>query len=165
MLNMKLSQTIIDQLNYRIQEEQYSSRIYEQMSMFFQDKGLLNLAKVYDKYSHEELEHANWAKKFLLSFDIEPKLMPLAPPYDSFDFKTIKEVLDLTLDHEMEISRQCNELATLALKESNHLLYSLALNYCKEQIEEIEKAYDFLNIFELNDNQLIFDNYIGENYL
>ena len=162
---MKLSTTIIDQLNYRIQQEQFSSRLYEQMYLWFADKGFQNLAAIYKKYSQEELEHANWAKSFLLSFDIQPELRLLDAPNDRFDLTSLKEILDLTLEHEQEITRQCNELASLALKESNHPLYALASKYCHEQVEELEKVYDFINIYALNSNELIFDDYIGKHYL
>lgn len=162
---MNLSKEEIDLLNYRIEQEEYSSRIYEQMSLWFEDQGLKNLAKVYKQYSVEELSHAQWAKDFLLSFNLEPKLCKLACPYDEFEFDSIQSILQITLEHEQEVTRQCNELATFALKNNNHVLYSLASKYCSEQIEELEKAYDFISIYKLTNDMLVFDNYIQENYL
>lgn len=158
-----LDKKIVDLLEYRIQQEEFSSRLYEDMHLWLEDKGYTNLAKVYKEYAEEEMEHAGWAKKFLLSFGIKPKLKVLNSPESSYE--TCLDILEATYEHEWEISKQCEEMASEALKMGKNMLYSLALKYCDEQIDELDKAIAFLDIYKLTNDMLVFDDYIGKNYL
>jgi ferritin len=160
-----LTSKIIEQLNYRIQQEEFSSRLYKQMSLWLNDEGFINLSKIYNKYSQEELDHASWAADFLLAHGIKPDLKELNAPNDIYEISSLKDILDLILSHEKEITNQCNDLASLALKENSHTLYSLASKYCHEQVEELEKAITFLDIYSKTKDELFYDHYIGENYL
>jgi len=158
-----LDKKVIELLEYRIQQEEFSARLYKDMSNWFKVKGLGNLANVYMKYSGEERSHAGWASEFLMDFNYKPTLKPLLSPESKYS--GVKEILDATLEHELEITKQCQELATEALKMNEHILYSLALKYVDEQREEIDKSLTFIDIYENSDNDLFFDHYIGENYL
>ena len=157
-----LETEIIDALIYRIQQEQLSSRIYEQMSIWFDLRGYKNLAKLYNKYAHEELSHAEWAKKFLLSYNENFQLQPLEAPNAAFS--GVSEILQLTLEHEQEITNQCNELAKLASSLQNYPCFELALKFCREQVEELEKAFDLVDMYTLSNNDLLFEHSI-ENLL
>lgn len=155
-----LSEGVIEALNYRIQQEEFSSRLYEQMALWLNDRGLLNTSKLYSVYSQEELKHAQWAKDFLLDYGITPTLKKLDAPVN--EYGSLKDIFEATLEHELEITRQCNELATMAFKEGNHVLYSLASKYCAEQHEEVGKAVTNLDILSNSSDMLIVDHYIGD---
>lgn len=157
-----LEQEIIDALMYRIQQEQFSSRIYEQMSTWFDVRGYKNLAKLYNNYAHEELTHAEWAKKFLLSYNETVYLKPLDEP--QCDFAGVLDILETTLQHEQDITNQCNDLAKLANSLQNYPCFELALKFCREQVEELEKAFDLVDMYNLSNNDLLFEHSI-ENLL
>lgn len=158
-----LDKKVIDILNYRIQQEEFSARLYKDMHLWFEDKGFLNLAKVYEKYSKEERTHAEWAMEFLLDYGIKPTLRTLISPES--EYSNVKEILDATLEHELLITSQCKELTKFAKDNDEYVLYTLGLKYLAEQQEEISHSQDFISIYENSDNDLVFDNYIGENYL
>lgn len=158
-----LPQECIDIMNYRIQQEEFSSRLYEQMKLWFDNKGYTNLAKLYDSYVSDEMQHAGWAKSYLLDYGITPELKPLASPY--VDYKDCKEILNETLKHEQIITSQVSELASKSFKMNNFVLYSLALKYCAEQQEEIGKVVNLLDISELTSDGLVLDSYVKENIL
>lgn len=162
MLELINSDTV-EILNFRIQQEQYSSRIYEQMSLSLESMGFSNLAKLYDKYSKEELEHAGWAKTYLLSYNVTPTLEPLESP--TVACSCIQEILDQTLEHELLVTKQCEELGKYALTGFQMNLLTLAQRYNKEQVEEINKATTLLSAYKASNSDLFFDHYIGENYL
>ena len=157
-----LSSETIELLNYRIQQEQFSSRIYEAFALWLENESLPNLAKLYKKYAQEELTHADWAKEHLLSYNIKPKLKSLGDPEDQFSFSSVQNILDLTLQHEKDITNQCNELASYALKNGDHVLYVLGTKYCKEQVEELNKAFTLLSAYNRTSDDLVFDHYIGD---
>ena len=157
-----LKPEIVTLLNFRIQQEELSSRIYNQMSLWLENKGLSNLAKVYKNYSEEELTHAGWASEFLLNFGVTPELMTLPSPY--IEYEDLKAILEITLDHELTITKQCEELAEKALTLKNAGLRALAEKYCTEQIDEVGKAIDMLDHFALTTDLLVLDHYV-EKYL
>ena len=154
----------IELLQYRIQQEQLSSRIYEQMSMYLDNNGYLGATKLWSKYSEEELKHAEWAKEYLLSYGITPCLRKL----DEVDceYTGLCDIINKTYDHETEITRQCEELAAKAMSMGDHGLYHLASKYCHEQTEEMSKAQtlkDLIRTFgEDKTTLLILDEKLGD---
>lgn len=161
--NSLLDKRVIEVLNYRIQQEELSSRIYEQMSLWLNDKGYVNFSKLYKIYADEELKHAGWSKSYLLDYGITPTLMPLPSP--KMEYTDLLGVLEATLQHELDITKQCEDMASVALKGNMHVLYALSSKYCAEQQEEIGKAITNLDIYKLSKDMLVIDNYIGENIL
>jgi len=143
---MKLNKKIVDLLNYRIQQEEHSSRIYEQFALWLDDKGFKNFAALYYKYASEELTHAKFAKDHLLAYGIQPELTKLPAP--DYEFNSLKEILVLTLKHEHEITDQCNELAKAAMELNDFPTMTLGLKYCAEQVEELDKAQTFVDQME-----------------
>lgn len=140
---MKLDKKIIELLNYRIQQEEASARIYEQFALWLDDKGFKNFAALYYKYAHEELAHAKFAKDHLLAFGVQPELTKLPAP--DLEFDSLKEILVLTLEHEQEITRQCNELTKTAAALDDFPTMTLGMKYCAEQVEELDKAQTFVD--------------------
>jgi ferritin len=143
---MKLNKKIIDLLNYRIQQEEHSSRIYEQFALWLDDKGFKNFAKLYYKYAKEELKHSRFAKDHLLAFGVQPELTKLPAP--DMEFNSLKEILTLTLEHEQEITQQCNELTKTAAALDDFPTMTLGMKYCAEQVEELDKAQTFVDQME-----------------
>lgn len=158
-----ISEKTISYLNFRIQQEEESSRLYEQMHLWLEDRGYLNTSKLYKKYSDEERSHAGWAKSYLLDFGVTPTLYELEAP--SCMYEGLKDIFTKTLEHEELITTQIKEIGQEALKESDFVLFSLVIKYQAEQQEEIGKAITLLDISELSFDNLILDKYIGENLL
>jgi len=115
-----LDKKVIDILEYRIKKEEESSRLYEQMSLWLNDNGYLNTSKLYKIYANEENNHSDWAKSFLLDYGITPTLMPLSSPV--IELNTLQDVFEATLEYELLITKECEELASEALKLNNHIL-------------------------------------------
>jgi ferritin len=158
-----LSQEAIASLEKRILSEEFSARLYEDMHLWFEDKGLSNLAKLYKDYSDEEWEHAGWGKTFLLSYGYKPVLKTIPSP--ETDYESCDEILETTLTHELDVQRECEFMAKEALKRGEIALYTLALKYVEEQIDEAAKAIDLLDIKKLSSDMLVFDKYVGKHYL
>lgn len=159
----QLSKECIDILNYRINQEQISSKLYEAMGLWLDNIGLKNFAKLYEKFYKEELDHANFAKEYLLSYGITPKMKAI--PEQQCDYASLQEIIDSTLTHEQDITRQCEELLFFAKKNNHGTLETLALKYCSEQVEELDRSKNIQDHSKLTNDLLLFDHYIGENYL
>ena len=144
--NPLITDDCIQYLNKRIKEEDYSSRVYLAMSMWLDDKGFVNASKLWRKYSDEERGHADLAREYLLDLGIRPLTPLLDQPIQ--DFSGLPQIIKDTYDHEMDITNQCKELASHAMKMGDHMLYQLAATYLKEQIEEMGKAQNWLDQLE-----------------
>ena len=147
---MNLQSSILEQVNYRISQEEISSRLYYAISIFLNYKGYSGAAKLFEKYSNEELVHAQWSYDYLLSLNILPDVRPITTPTQGSEFKDLSNIIELTLKHENEITIQCNKFAKMCSDSGDLITFSLAQKYCKEQIEEMDKAnywVDRLNLF------------------
>lgn len=154
----------IDILNYRIQQEEQSSRLYQSMSLWLNDNGFLGAAKSWLKDSEDEMTHAQWAKDFLLDMGVQPKLPALQEPQQTFT--GLPDVIKKSYEHEIVVTQQCNDLAKHSIQYGNHLLYQLAIKYLHEQQEELGKLQnllDRLNAFGENPDVLrLLDNELGQ---
>lgn len=159
-----ISNEVILALQTRIQNEELSSRLYEQMSLWLNNEGYLNLAKLYTKFSTEEMSHAKWAKDYLLSFGVMPVLPDLDAPVNKFT--NVLEIITKTVNHETMITEQCRELGKQGLSSGDLNLFELASQYNKEQIEEMDKVItlqDLLNTFGSDRTALlILDTHLDE---
>lgn len=144
--NKLISQRLVDLCNYRIQQEEYSSRIYSAMSRWLDDKSYIGAAKLWKKYSDEELTHAEIIYSFLLDLGIRPVTPELPKPQQ--DFKGLVEIVDLSYQHEIEVYNQCAELAKVAFEENQLMLYPIALKLTQEQSEEVGKLQMWIDMFE-----------------
>jgi len=137
------SKECIDILNFRILNEEQSSRLYQSMSLWLNDNGYLGAAKQWLKDAEGELEHAQWAKDFLLDMGVQPKLPALQEPPQTF--QGLPDIIRKSYEHEIVVTQQCNDLAKHAMQYGNHLLYQLAIKYLQEQQEELGKLQNLLD--------------------
>lgn len=133
----------IDILNFRIQQEEQSSRLYQSMSLWLNDNGFMGAAKAWLSDSEDEMKHAQWAKEFLLDMGVQPKLPALQEPPQTFE--GLCDIVEKSYQHEIIVTQQCNDLAKHAMTSGNHLLYQLAIKYLQEQQEELGKLQTLLD--------------------
>lgn len=141
--NPLIDESCISFLNYRVQQEDQSSRIYLAMSLWLNNTGYLNGAKLWKKYSDEERGHADIARDYLLNMGVQPATAILEQPAEVYT--GLPDIIRKSFDHEIEITQQCMELANHALKTGSHMLYELALHYLREQNEEHGKMQDLVD--------------------
>lgn len=162
-----ISENIKGVLNYRIEQEEASSRLYKSMSIWLNYNGFLGSAKLWDKYSQEELVHSQWAYNYLLDLNIKPTVPGLSLPQAYF--KGLPEIIALSFQHELKITEQCKELVKQAQSEGDFMAMELGLRYCKEQVEELGKFQNLLDQLESFGSDKtalrLLDNFISENLL
>lgn len=145
---MVINNNIVNLLNLRIKNEEQSSRIYKAMSVWLNLNGFTGASKLWDKYSQEELTHAQWATNYLLDLNITPVTPSQEEP--ELSFKGLPQIIAKSLQHELKITEECKYLASECLKNNDWLTLNLAQKYCKEQVDEIAKIQtwvDKLNSF------------------
>lgn len=159
-----ISKKIEELINSRIVEEEKSSRLYLAMSTWLGYNGYTGAEKLWKKYSQEEAAHAAKAYGYLQDLDILPVVPALEQP--NMKFKSLVDVCKASYDHELLITRQCNELAAAALEEKDFMTLALAQWYLTEQTEEIGKTtywLDRIEAFGTSPEALrLLDNEMGE---
>jgi ferritin len=141
--NILLSDDCVEYLNYRVQQEEYSGRIYLAMSMWLDNNGYVNAAKLWRRYSNEEMAHSDIARTYLLSMGVQPMTPKLDAPNQTFS--GLPEIIEMSYDHEIVVTKQIKELAADAMKKADHMLYEFALAYLKEQVEEHNKMQNWVD--------------------
>lgn len=141
--NPMIEESCIAYLNYRIEQEEASSRLYLSMSMWLNNEGYMGAASLWKKYSQEEMGHADWARDYLLAMGVQPLTPALS--LQTQTFTGLPQIIQMSYDHEIEVTKQCKELASDALKKGDHMLYSLTQKYLAEQIEEHDKSQTWLD--------------------
>lgn len=141
--NELLSDDCVEYLNFRVQQEEYSGRIYLAMSMWLDNNGYVNAAKLWRRYSNEEMAHSDIARTYLLSMGVQPTTPVLESPEQNFT--GLPEIIEKSYDHEIVVTKQIKELATDAMSKGDHMLYEFALAYLKEQVEEHNKMQNWVD--------------------
>ena len=121
--------------------------------MWLENEGYVNSAKIWKEYSVEENGHADWARKYLLSFGILPET-PALKKVNS-DYKGLPDIIKKSFEHEIEITMQLEDLANHALNSKNNMLYTLAQKYLAEQVEEHNKTQTLMDQLQsFGDNKI-----------
>ncbi len=144
--NLLISEKSIELLQFRIHEEEMSVRVYLAMSIWLDSNGHKNAAKLWKKYSNEEINHAEKARQYLLALNVVPEIPQLEAPKS--EFTSISDVLKTTYDFMAEITKQLNTLASHAQEEGDHMLYNLAQWYLRDQIKGHAKYQDWIDQIE-----------------
>jgi ferritin len=99
--NPLIDDSCISFLNYRVQQEDQSSRIYLAMSLWLDNAGYVNAAKLWKKYSDEERGHADIAREYLLNMGVQPATASLEQPSETFG--GLPDIIRQSFDHEKSL--------------------------------------------------------------
>lgn len=138
----RLSNEVTLILNNQIKNELMSSLIYQGMTCWLDDKGWIGASKYYFKTSKEELNHMNKIYDYLFSRNVKA-IVPTTSDIKQ-DFIDIKEILNLSLTHEIEVTQQWEAISKLAKDINDNTTYEFAQWFLNEQVEEEEKFRNIL---------------------
>lgn len=143
-----VSEQIESRLNLHIKWEKESAEIYDAMATWCRFYGYNNVAKFFFKHAKEERGHA----KLIIDYLDEKECMAIIPQLDKPSiegFKSIKTVFNEAYNHELFVTNTYKELATMALKEGDHDTYGFALQFLKEQREEVDLYSTYIDKIDL----------------
>lgn len=159
-----ISTKTIELLNLRIKNEELSSRIYRQMYVELDYYGYSGAAKLWKKYSDEELGHAQMVYDLLLDLDVLPTVPELKAP-TSYN-GDLPAIIKASYEHEQQITRECQQLYLETLKSGDILAMQLAQKLVTEQVEELAKSKYWVDKLEqFGDDKIalrLLDNEMGE---
>jgi len=144
--NGLISEPVLEALSYRIHQEEMSSRLYFAMSSWFDLHGFMGAAALWKQYAEEEADHVMWAVDYLLANDYLPERKSLLAP--TSEFGSFADILEKSYDHEITITKQCNNLAKIAAMNGDYQTVELAHKYLDEQTEELEKTNSWVAMLD-----------------
>jgi ferritin len=146
-----ISKKVEDKINYQIQLEEQSSRIYMAMASWCEVNGYSGAAKFLYTHSDEERLHMTKLIKYLNDKGGYATLQSLEMPENKFD--NLLDVFEQILKHEEFISESINKLFETAFNAKDFTTSQFLQWYIEEQIEEESLFKGILDKFRLAGNQ------------
>lgn len=129
-----LSQSMLSRLNTQINLEFYSSNLYLQMSAWADNQGLAGSAAFLKSHAAEEMQHMQKLYDYVLETGGMPILGTIEAPKS--DYTNLREVFEIILAHEKEITVAINDLVALSFDNKDFSTFNFLQWYVAEQHEE-----------------------------
>ena len=157
---MLISPDVNSALNEQIGREFGASIQYVAIAAYFDCEGLPALAKHFYKQAEEEREHAMRFVRYVVDADGRVEVPAIEAPKSSFN--SAEEAVALSLDWEIEVTRQINALVDMAIKRNDHMTKNFLDWFVNEQREEVASMDTLLKMIRrAGESGLLF----VENYL
>ncbi|RMG82399.1 MAG: ferritin [Bacteroidetes bacterium] len=129
-----LSKKVEKALNAQVKVEAESSQFYLAMASWAEIHGFNGTAQFMYKHSDEERMHM----LKLIGFINERGGKAIIPALDQpqQEFKSIYEIFELLLEHEIKVTEHINNIVDICLKEKDYTTHNFLQWYVSEQIEE-----------------------------
>lgn len=137
-MEQKLVRAFQEQINF----ESYSGYLYLSMYAWATLEGWSGFANWLNVQAEEERTHSYILHEYLLERSESPDFNTIQKPKSSWD--NLTKIFEEVLEHEKEVTRRINNLATLAKEVNDHSAYDLLILFVKEQHEEENNATELL---------------------
>lgn len=134
---------IEEALNDQIKKEASSSQFYLAMASWAETKGLNGTAKFLYQHSDEERFHMLKLVKFVNERGGSANIPALEKP--PVNYKTLENIFESLLQHEMEVTESINNLVDICLQEKDYTTHNFVQWYVSEQLEEEALARTILD--------------------
>ncbi|ABR74962.1 ferritin [Actinobacillus succinogenes] len=133
-----LSANVVKLLNAQMNLEFYSSNLYLQMSAWCEQKGYTGTSTFLREHAAEEMQHMRKLFTYLNETGAEVRIEAIEAP--AADYRSLRQVIELTFEHEKLITRKINELVTATFEEKDYSAFNHLQWFVGEQHEE-EKLF------------------------
>ena len=121
-------------LNDQVQKEAFSSQFYLAMASWAEGQGLNGTSKFLYAHSDEERFHMLKLVKFINERGGAAVIPGLGTP--PAEFKSLTNVFELLLEHELMVTESINNLVDICLQEKDYTTHNFVQWYVSEQLEE-----------------------------
>ncbi|HEY3284374.1 MAG TPA: ferritin [Armatimonadota bacterium] len=132
---MLISKTMSSALSTQVGNEFLASLQYVAIAAYFDGESLPELAARFYTQADEERMHAMKLLKYVVGAGGSPEIPSIPAPQSRFG--SAVDAVQCALDHELRVTAQINELASLAKRESDHLSDGMLQWFVTEQLEEV----------------------------
>lgn len=143
---MLISDNLNNAINAQIGREFGASLQYVQIAAHFDNEALPKMAEFFYRQADEEREHAMKFVRYVVEAGGEVHIPPIDAPKSRF--ASAEEALQLSLDWEMDVTRQINSLMDIAIQEKDHIARAFLDWFVTEQLEEVSTMDTLLRIVQ-----------------
>lgn len=146
-LKSSLAEEIENILNAQVKVEAHASALYLSMSSWCGDQGLDNAAAFFAKQADEEREHMLKLFNYINNRGgraISPEVTNIP-----VDFESFRGVFEQTLEQEMHVTEQFNNIADQCMKTKDYVTFNFVQWFLAEQVEEEFVARRILELFDV----------------
>ncbi len=133
-------------INEQINAELWSAYLYLSMSLDAESKALKGVANWFYIQWLEEQDHARIFQKYMNSQGAKVVLFPIENVPN--EWKSVMEMFNDTLKHEMEVTSMIAGLMNMAVADNDYATQNRLQWFIDEQVEEEEQARDILENFQ-----------------
>ena len=142
-----LSANVIKLLNDQMNLEFYSSNLYLQMSAWCEQNGFEGAAKFLSAHAAEEMQHMRKLFTYLNETGALAVITAIEAP--AHEYKSLKEIIELTYKHEKFITSKINELVEVTFANKDYSTFNFLQWYVAEQHEEEKLFNSIIDKFNL----------------
>ena len=142
-----LSSNVIKLLNDQMNLEFYSSNLYLQMRAWCEQNGFEGAAKFLSAHAAEEMQHMRKLFTYLNETGALAVITAIEAP--AHEYKSLKEIIELTYEHEKLITSKINELVGKTFEEKDYSAFNFLQWYVAEQHEEEKLFNSIVDKFKL----------------
>jgi bacterioferritin B len=132
---MIIKDKTVEAMNAQIASEFTASAQYIAIAVYFDEEGLPDLANFFYRQSLEEREHAMKFVHFMLEAGARPTIPPV--PELRNEFSSAADAVGFALEQEKHVTRQINNLVSVAQAEGDHTSHNFLQWFVTEQVEEV----------------------------
>jgi bacterioferritin B len=141
---MLISKPLNAAFNEEIGLELFASNQYLNMSAFLEAQPLKKLAAMFAKQADEERGHALKFVKYLNDVGGTVIIPAIAAP--AYSFKSVEEVIQKSLEWEIEVTNRVNAMMTMAIEQKDYAAQDFLRWFVTEQVEEVSTMDNLLKI-------------------
>jgi ferritin len=156
---MLISQKLVDAINAQIGREFGAAQQYVAIAAHFGAENLPQLARYFYRQAEEEREHAMKFVRHVVEAGGRVTIPAVPAPRDRF--ASAEEAVKLSLDWEMEVTKQVYALVNQAAQEGNWVTHHFLQWFVDEQLEEVSSMDQLLSVVKMAGPQLL----LVEDYL
>jgi len=156
---MLISEKLSKKMNEQIGNELGASNQYLNIAAHFDSEALPELANFFYLQADEEREHALKFLHYLVEAGASVAIPAVAAPQSAIT--SAVHAFQLSLDWEMEVTSQINNLMRIAVEENDFISQEFLRWFVSEQLEEVSSMEELLQVVKrAGDNLFHVENYL-----
>jgi bacterioferritin B len=157
LISDKLAKAMSDQVG----RELGASNQYIAIAAYFDAESLTELASFFYRQSDEERLHALKFVHYVADAGGKVEVPAVSQPQSAFD--SAEAAARLSLEWELEVTKQINALMDIAIQEKDHIAHGFLEWFVNEQLEEVNTMNDLLSVIRRagKDGLLLVEQYVA----
>ncbi|HSB90903.1 MAG TPA: ferritin [Anaerolineales bacterium] len=141
---MLISEKLAKAMSDQVGRELAAANQYTAIAAYFDGDGLAELASFFYRQSDEERLHAMKFVHYIADAGARVVIPAVPAPQSAID--SAEAAAQMSLDWELEVTKQINGLMDMAIQEKDHIAHAFLEWFVNEQLEEVSTMQELLSV-------------------